>query len=284
MPRPRRTSDVQTALTRLNTVSHGLTAETPVIPGVESAEEWEAHRAAIAADLAPVGAMELTLAERIAKLSWRLRRVDRYECASIAVARERVEFDFAAARSRLGDQAASVADAEVRRDAARRCLQIIEHLLKVPPDTPLAAADVEQLLGDLADAADETPEDFLEGIDDDDGDDGGWTAARLIAVLKAVAGRDGWDFAALLVETVTRARAVATGCERELQAVVEEIDRMRRERLLPDAPTLDRIIRYETALNRMLYQALNQLEAAQARRAGAPVPLHRVQGFGLPGG
>jgi len=280
VPRSRRSSDVQTALTRFNAVRHGLTAEAPVIPGVESAEEWEAHRAAIAEDLAPVGAMELTLAERIAKLSWRLRRVDRYECASIAVARERVEFDFAVSRSRLGDQAASVADAEVRRDAARRCLDVIEHLRDVPPATPLAAADVEQLLGDLADAADETPEDFLENIEAD----GAWTAARLIAVLKAVAGRDGWDFAALLVETVTRARAVATGCERELQAVIEEIDRMRRERLLPDAPTLERIVRYETALNRMLYQALNQLEAAQARRAGAPSPLHRVQGFGLPGG
>lgn len=283
MPRARRTSDVQTALTRFNAVRHGLTAEAPVIPGVESAEEWEAHRAAIAQDLAPVGAMELTLAERIARLSWRLRRVDRYECASIAVARERVEFDFAVSRSRLGDQAASVADAEVRRDAARRCLDIVEHLLEVPPDTPLAADDVEQLLGDLADAADETIEDFLEGVEAADGD-GAWTAGRLIAVLKEIAARDGWDFAALLVHAVTRARAVATGCERELQAVIEEIDRMRRERLLPDAPTLERIVRYETALNRMLYQALNQLEAAQARRAGAPAPLHRVQGFGLPGG
>ncbi len=59
---------------------------------------------------------------------------------------------------------------------------------------------------------------------------------------------------------------------------------MRDERLLPDAATLDRIIRYEASLNRMLYQALNQLEATQSRRTGAPTPLHRVQAFGLPGG
>ncbi|MDP9236054.1 MAG: hypothetical protein M3P30_01415 [Chloroflexota bacterium] len=59
---------------------------------------------------------------------------------------------------------------------------------------------------------------------------------------------------------------------------------MGEERLLPDAPTLDRIIRYESNLNRILYQALNQLEAIQSRRGGAPTPLHRIQAFGLPGG
>ena len=139
MPRSKPTSNVGAALTRLNAVQHGLTAEVPVIPGVESAVEWEVHRATIFEDLAPAGAMEAALVERIARLAWRLRRVDRYECTCIAIARERVEFDFAATRSSLGDQAASVADAEVRRDAARRCLQLVEHLRDVPPGTPLAA-------------------------------------------------------------------------------------------------------------------------------------------------
>ncbi len=98
MPRRKPTSNVGAALTRLNAVQHGLTAEAPVIPGVESAEEWDAHRAAIVDDRAPVGAMEAALVDRIARLAWRLRRVDRYECTSIAVARDRVEFDFAATR------------------------------------------------------------------------------------------------------------------------------------------------------------------------------------------
>ena len=43
-------------------------------------------------------------------------------------------------------------------------------------------------------------------------------------------------------------------------------------------------MRYETALDRMFYQALNQLEAVQARRTGAPTALHRIQAVGLPGG
>ena len=35
---------------------------------------------------------------------------------------------------------------------------------------------------------------------------------------------------------------------------------------------------------RSLYQAINQLEAMQSRRNGAPAALRRVQAFGLPGG
>ena len=283
MPRRKPTSDVGAALARLNAVQHGLTSETPVIPGVESPDDWLAHRSALAQDLTPVGAMEMVLVERIASLSWRLRRVDRYECVSIAAARERVEFDFAANRSRLGEVATSVADAEVRIEAARRCLRLLEHLRKVPAATPLAAADVEQILGDLADRADETLDDYLGGIEEAEAA-GPWTAGGLIAVLRALAARDGEDFAAFLSGAVARARAVATGCERDLASIIEEIERMRGERLLPDGATLDRIVRYETSLNRQLYQALNQLEAAQARRTGRPTPLHRIQAFGLPGG
>jgi hypothetical protein len=283
MPRRKHTSNVGAAFARLNAVQHGLTAETPVIPGVESAEEWLAHHDAIVKDLRPAGAMEMALVERIARLAWRLWRVDRYECASVAAARERVEFDFAVRRARLGEGATSVADARVRLEAARRCLKLLEHLRDVPTATPLASADVEQVLGDLADAADELVEDYLNGIDVAD-DDAPWTAGRLIAVLKAVAARDGEDFAVQLVSAVTRARALASGCERDLAEVSAEIDRMRSERLLPDGPTLERIVRYETALNRMFYQAVNELEAAQARRAGVAAPLHRLQAFGLPGG
>lgn len=47
---------------------------------------------------------------------------------------------------------------------------------------------------------------------------------------------------------------------------------------LPDAPDLDRILRYETAIHRQLVYAINQLERLQRARQGehvpAPVALH----------
>jgi hypothetical protein len=54
-----------------------------VVPG-EDAAAWETHRAAIVQDLAPVGALEEALADRIALGLWRLRRVAAYEAAAAA--------------------------------------------------------------------------------------------------------------------------------------------------------------------------------------------------------
>jgi len=50
----------------------------PVIPG-EDPNVWEAHRAGVVDSLAPVGLLEVNLAERAALLLWRLRRLARYE-------------------------------------------------------------------------------------------------------------------------------------------------------------------------------------------------------------
>jgi hypothetical protein len=48
-----------------NALRHGPRAFQTVVPG-EDPDEWEVHRAAVVADLAPKGAMETALAEQIA--------------------------------------------------------------------------------------------------------------------------------------------------------------------------------------------------------------------------
>src|SRR5262245_16802427 len=71
-----------------NALRHGLASVLAVVEGLERAEDWEAHRDGIVAGLAPVGALEVTFAERVALCAWRLRRVARYETAMIAVGQE----------------------------------------------------------------------------------------------------------------------------------------------------------------------------------------------------
>jgi hypothetical protein len=61
-----------------------------VVPG-EDAADWEAHRTAIVQDLAPVGALEEALADRVALGLWRLHRVAAYEAAAAADALARKE-------------------------------------------------------------------------------------------------------------------------------------------------------------------------------------------------
>jgi hypothetical protein len=46
--------------------------------------------------------------------------------------------------------------------------------------------------------------------------------------------------------------------------------------ILPPEKALESIARYEAHLNRQLYQALHELEAARDRRAGRPSPLGRI--------
>src|SRR5215204_4743985 len=85
-------------LVRWNATRHGIRSPTPVVPGVEKAEEWEEHREGILESLQPEGHLELVLAERVALLSWRLNRVTRYETESIALYQERMEDDLARER------------------------------------------------------------------------------------------------------------------------------------------------------------------------------------------
>jgi len=62
-----------------NPARHGLSSASPVIHGIESPAAWERHRCSTVAGCAPVGQLETDLAERVALILWRLKRVTRYE-------------------------------------------------------------------------------------------------------------------------------------------------------------------------------------------------------------
>jgi CRISPR/Cas system-associated endonuclease Cas1 len=78
-------------------------------------------------------------------------------------------------------------------------------------------------------------------------------------------------------------RVVMTYIERKL-AEYEELSRRSEDRddkeetakqladVLPSPAVLDKILRYEGALERQLYRAMNQLERLQRRREGEDVP------------
>jgi hypothetical protein len=70
-----------------NALRHGLRAVQAVVPG-EDPDQWEAHRAAVVADLRPEGPVELALAEGVALKLWRLGRVVRFEADLITNAQD----------------------------------------------------------------------------------------------------------------------------------------------------------------------------------------------------
>ena len=152
------------AIVRFNALKHGVTSESPVIPVVESEDDWLTFRESIFQSIQPHGGLEEALADRVAVLLWRLMRIVRYERESVANAQARVGRDLA------------VAAAYARK--------------KLPSEP--------------------TPE------------------------------------------------------------IVERIDRMLMDRLLPDDATLNKLMRYETRLHRHLLQTIHQLALIKGFRQSLP--------------
>src|SRR5580704_6270870 len=78
------------AIVARNAIKHGIFAAVPVLPG-ECPDAWESHRTGVVESLAPVGLLEVNLAERAALLLWRLQRLARYEAETVASAMEGVD-------------------------------------------------------------------------------------------------------------------------------------------------------------------------------------------------
>jgi hypothetical protein len=277
------------SIVRLNAVRHGVLSTTPVIPDLEREEDWGAHCVGLLASLAPEGHLEVTLAERVALMLWRLQRVARYERECIVLAQERVEDDLAASRMSRATTMTSadrVHPEEVRMELewARDRVQILEHLHELPDDKPISGEDAADLAEHVAETGRVSFDDVdVPGLPEDLLPDrfAGWTARLLREAVNAIAAHARRKPEDLLRAAVVRARVKINGARREAERVAADLDRMRRERLLPDDDTLNKVVRYEAHLNRQLYQALHELEALQARRLGAPTPLARVDVHGL---
>ena len=82
MPTPK--TNLKGCDARAADIRRSFRANAPVIPELESFEDWERHRAAIVASWEPEGGFETFLAERVASLSSRLNRVPRYETETTA--------------------------------------------------------------------------------------------------------------------------------------------------------------------------------------------------------
>jgi len=284
---------------RWNATRHGIRSPAPVVPGIERAEDWQEHRDGILESLQPEGHFELVLAERVALLSWRLNRVIRFETESIALYQERVEDDLAD-RRRFGSHVLGAAHPEdVRSNLkdARSDYRLIKRLPKLQNDKRLSSLDADRILWAVMEVTDRVaegevaPEDLLDEIsipgvpentqEWEDYDD--WTAGAVRAGIEAIASATNEDPEELLEVATDAARRSIIGKEQAAKQVEQDLERMSRERLLPDAMTLEKVARYEAHLSRGLYKAMHELEALQARRSGGSVPLARLDVDGLAG-
>jgi hypothetical protein len=279
---------------RWNATRHGIRSSSPVVPGVEKPEDWREYRDGMLADLAPAGPLELALAERVAILTWRLHRVTRYETETIARSQESVEDDLASRRrfDSLARGPIHPEDALAAPKEARRTERVLKELPDYPDDKKLSGTDAGAVLWAAAERVDDEEE--LEGLSfpgvpdwaglyGDTTEWNGWSAGLVRKCLSLIASASGEDLEELMAGAREKARLDVISAKSAAEGVEEQLQNMRRERLLPDDRTLEKISRYEAHLSRLMFKALHELEALQVRRSGGAAPLARLDVDGLSG-
>src|SRR5215210_5729190 len=279
-----------------NATRHGIRSPAPVVAGVENREDWEEHRDGVLQSLQPEGHLELVLAERVALLSWRLHRVTRYETESIALYQEKAQEDLAKQRGRPFSDVSGPASPEVVRSnlkSARMDLKLLKRFARVGDEEPLSGLDAANILWEVAEHTDAVAEgeaeaeELLENLSVPGLKEGtspeefeGWTAGllqRAVEQIASSADREGHE--AVLEAVMRSAEWKVKKAKQAAEEVERDLERMGRERPLPDEKTLEKVTRYEAHL----YKALHKLEALQVRQTGGTAPLARLDVDGLAG-
>ena len=295
------------AVVAANAIRHGIFARLPVVPGEDPAG-WDAHRAGILLALAPVGLLEVTLAERVALLLWRMGRLARYEAATTAAAVADAGLDLAApigmllhpnndeARVRLARQ--EVRSTRESLEAVAAVAEFMRVLSDQSPDAPgptELANEVLSWAGGCVRAAPFRPRDpihhtdvtFRERLGEvsscvESATPTAWTVdlvGRAVDIYAAESGMSPAVFrATLLAELDDRVSSLGrelARLEADADALVRRAEEVRARaadaNLLSPERVAERVMKYEKHLHGMLTSTLHELERMQVRRGGGMV-------------
>jgi len=125
-----------------NPTRFGIHSADPVIPGIENLDEWRVHREGVIASLAPVGSLETKLAERVALLLWRLKRVIAYRAGRVRPGQRRTRRFPPAGRERVGQDHALRGHLSRQLYQAKHELEVLQKQRRGEA-TPLVRLDVQ---------------------------------------------------------------------------------------------------------------------------------------------
>ena len=284
---------------RWNATRHGISSPAPVIPGLESKDDWNEHREGILKSLSPVGALEENLAERAALSLWRLHRVTRFETGAISHGLEKVEDDIhdrkRIFRSFGENPYTSTHPVEVRSEAShdKASHAALKRFASSQRGTEkrLKSQDASSVIfGVYMTARKLSGKDFeaedveLPGIPDDHDiyEPPPMEASDVERCVEALASHVGLDAEEVLSHAVENAAFDARSAALRLEEMEKEVEEVRGERVLPDEKVLEKIQKYESHLSRQLYHAMHELENLQKHRlTGKGTPLARLDVQGM---
>ena len=244
---------------RLNALKYGLRAKEVIIPGQENPKEFEAILRELYEDWKPDGHTERHMVEQIALAEWRLRRVRRAELSEI---RKRIMDGTPLDLERIANRIPF---------SAKRAIERLK-------------CAVEEAIGEL-ESTGTVSQETCDRLDRRIGDKAA-NPARMLRLLRL-------DEVVNPVPKPVEDNRPPKGMKPENRAAAREhlencwktVERLRRknhqreklageieiERLsILNGPESERFQRYETAIKRDMYRAIDQLERLQRRRRGEP--------------
>lgn len=256
-----------------NAIKHGALSDLTVIPGLESQQEWDKHLAETVAHLRPEGRVAQWLAQQVASYQWRLRRVARYEVAAIAVGLDSAERDFAEEEfgweSACGLEELPMAKADKRVNELRAASKVLQKLVELPAEDVML--DCSQVVAEALELSGVMPEEIRSSLDTVTE----WTTGLARNMLQGIAEERGMNLGDLLEPMIARTAGKLVAAQKDYKDLAQRIEHCRRQRIIPDAPVLEKIARYEVHLERGLYRALHEFREFQNQRAGQRAPAAR---------
>jgi hypothetical protein len=258
------------AVSKMNALKHGILSKEVLVRGKharENAHELRKLHARFREHLNPVGPVEEMLVDQIVTAHWRLRRAMKAESGEIALGVDNGYWE----RKRNNDKfTVSLWELDENPETAMRNSSFGNFFMR---RQLLAVRDSVEAEGELTEAAVQSV--IFRGKPY------GLTAKLEKLRQKSQANPDGLSAMALRLKQKEEVLAYLNG---EInQNTWRESWNMEREEMeeearqaaaaLPSLVVLDKIMRYETKLERQQYRAMFQLERAQRLRLGETVPL-----------
>jgi hypothetical protein len=261
-----------------NATTHGIFSKVVVLEG-ESQAEFDALRNRLRDDRQPVGELEELLVQKLATLFWRERRLLIAEGAEIRAQAEFIEWD---GKERCRQEAAQLPNSSCNGglvrwienpEALQECLDLFERLNEaIDGDGFNPEVDEEILIKVYGSNEEEEVENCRRKLLDSYSS---WLDTSLCSDEERK--QKGYPspqkckeyFLKEVNEEIQRLERY-----RKEQATISarrlELESLRRN--VPEAPQLDRLLRYQTTISREIERTLNQLERAQRMRLGQPAP------------
>jgi hypothetical protein len=264
-------------IVKYNALKHGLLAKEIFIPvgeGAENPEEFNALIEALDTQFKPVGALEEMLVEKIAVAYWRLRRAYRYEAGLIREELDAVQDDFYEEKNFAGNKLNKTDE------------EIDQSIKQEQENLEIWAKDKEQLTAMLKDGKSleeiydwgnwdwltEKLKDILSGIDEE-------TPSEPKEMRELLNTKAGWSdeqiwqaHISLCDDRIKHHRQEIISFEKQKVKNKLKLEVVKKLGSIPSKEELDRLLRYEGAIERQLYKAINQLERQQRMRSGEAVP------------